>query len=378
MNSNRRIFVRLSVVLVATLLSAGHVWAADRTLPGEKEWMRTVAAAKKEGKLTIYGNPGADLHFREFQKKYPEIKVNTVIGYGSLIAPRLLTERRAGKHLVDIYTGGTNTLYKVVYRGKALQPLRPVLLLPEVLDQSKWWRGKHHYVDSEAQSIFIFEGTVQSGRVGYNNKIVDPKEIRSYWDLLNSKWKGKIISADPMRGGISTQSLRFFYHNPDLGPDFIWRLFTEMDITISRNPRQVVDWLGRGKYSISLFVNVFRGAHQGLPVSEMRAIAFKEGGFVDPTVGAVGLIRQAPHPNAAKVAINWLLSREGQIAFQKTLNNIGVVRESMREDIPKDIIPSADRRIKGHEYLFTNRSEWIEMTQILNHVRKALQQAKKK
>ena len=378
MNSNRRMFVRLSIVLAVTILSSEHVWAADKNIPWEEEWTRTVAAAKKEGKLTIYGNSGYDIHFREFQKKYPEIKVNTVLGRGSNIGPKLLSERRAGKHLVDLYTGGTNTLYKIIYKGKALAPLRQVLLLPEVLDKSKWWRGKHHYVDTKAQTIFIFEGTVQSGRIGYNTRLVDPNEIKSYWDLLNPKWRGKIVSTDPRRGGISTQSLRYFYYNPNIGPDFIWRLFTEMDITISRDSRQVVDWLGTGRFPISLFAGVYLGAHQGLPVREFKASDFKEGGFADPFVGAVALIRQAPHPNAAKVAINWLLSREGQIAFQKTQTNIGRIRESMREDIPKDIIPSDYRRIKGHNYLFTNREEWMDMTEILNHVRKAFEQAKKK
>ena len=105
MNSNRRMFVCLSIVLAVTILSSVRVWAADRNLSWQEEWTKTVAAAKKEGQLTIYGNSGYDIQFREFQKKYPEIKVKTVLGRGSHIAPKLLSERRAGKHLVDLYTG---------------------------------------------------------------------------------------------------------------------------------------------------------------------------------------------------------------------------------------------------------------------------------
>jgi ABC-type Fe3+ transport system substrate-binding protein len=98
---------------------------------------------------------------------------------------------------------------------------------------------------------------------------------------------------------------------------------------------------------------------------------------VDPYVGAVGLLKQAPHPNATKVAINWLLSWEGQIAFQSALADIGNYRESMREDISKEIIPPADRRAKEQKYLFTSRADWMDMTPVLNHVTKALQEGEK-
>jgi iron(III) transport system substrate-binding protein len=377
MISRQRITISLVVVFTAANLCAGYGWAAEKNLSWQENWEKTVAAAKSEGQLTLYGNRGYDIHFREFQKKYPDIKVTTVLGRGAEIGTKLMSERRAGKYLADLYVGGTNTLYLVLYHNKALDPIRPVLLLPEVVDESKWWRGKHHYNDTEGQFIFIFEGSVQTGRIGYNTKLVDPSQIKSYWDLLNTKWKGKIVANDPERGGESTQSLRFFYHNPELGPDFIWRLFTEMDVTISRDFRQIVDWLGAGKFSLSLFTGVYQGAHQGLPVDEFNAGSFKEGGFVDPYVGSVGLLKQAPHPNAAKVAINWLLSREGQTSFQNALANIGNYRESLREDISKEIIPATDRRNKEHKYLFTSRAEWMDMAPILNHVRKALREAKK-
>jgi iron(III) transport system substrate-binding protein len=374
----QKMTISLLIVLAAAGFFAGHLWPAEKKLPWQENWDKTVAAAKNEGQLTVYGSRGYEIHFRDFQKKYPDIKVTTVLGRGAEIGAKLMSERRAGKYLADIYAGGTNTLYLVLYQNKALDPIRTVLLLPEVLDESKWWRGKHHYNDTEGQFIFIFEGSVQTGRIGYNTQLVDPNQVKSYWDLLNPKWKGKIVSNDPGRGGESTQSLRFFYHNPELGPDFIWRLFTEMDVTISRDSRQIVDWLGTGKFSLSLFTGVYQGTHHGLPVDEFNASTFREGGFVDPYVGAVGLLKQAPHPNASKVAINWLLSREGQIAFQSTLADIGNYRESMREDISKEIIPLTDRRTKEHKYLFTSRADWMDMTPVLNHVTKALQEAKKK
>jgi ABC-type Fe3+ transport system substrate-binding protein len=76
----------------------------------------------------------------------------------------------------------------------------------------------------------------------------------------------------------------------------------------------------------------------------------------DPTDQRVGLpqsaalFSRAPHPSAAKVALNWLLSREGQIAYQTVYAKSGESRDSMREDIPKDLLPFSVRRVKGGSY----------------------------
>jgi hypothetical protein len=111
----QRVPISPLIVFAAIRFSAGHVWAAEKKLPWQENWDKTVGAAKDEGQLTLYGNRGYDIHFREFQKKYPDIKVSTVLGRGTEIGMRLMSERRAGKHLADIYVGGTNTLYLVLY-----------------------------------------------------------------------------------------------------------------------------------------------------------------------------------------------------------------------------------------------------------------------
>src|SRR5215467_15133404 len=91
-----------------------------------------------------------------FQKKYPEIIVTTVTGRGNQLGPRIMAERRAGKFLVDAYIAGLTSTYEILYRGKILDPVRATLILPEVLDESKWWQGQHHYIDPENKYIFVF------------------------------------------------------------------------------------------------------------------------------------------------------------------------------------------------------------------------------
>jgi ABC-type Fe3+ transport system substrate-binding protein len=88
--------------------------------------------------------------------------------------------------------------------------------------------------------------------------------------------------------------------------------------------------------------------------------------------GTLTLVNRAPHPNAAKVFINWLLSQRGQIALQKSQTNAETPADSLRADIPKDEVPLLNRRLDGIKYLDTGRPEWIEMKPILDVVNEAL------
>ncbi len=105
--------------------------------------------------------------------------------------------------------------------------------------------------------------------------------------------------------------------------------------------------------------------------------SFKEGAFVGPTQGGITLFKNAPHPNAAKVAINWLLSQEGQNAYQTVFAQLHDVRQSMREDISKDIIPPAYRRINGVKYIYSGRPDWLDTAEVAKLIKEAQQEAKK-
>ena len=343
------------------------------------EWEKTLAAAKKEGEISFYGSEGYEKIFEVFQKRYPEIKVKSnTTRRGSEHGQAVMTERRAGQYLVDLFINGVVTPNTVFYKANILEPIRPQLLLPEVVDESKWWGGKHHYADPEGKYIFVFQGSVHGGENAYNTKLVNPKEFKSYWDFLDPKWKGKIVAYDVSRVSTVAHSLRFLFNHPDLGPDFIKRFFGDMDITYSRDERQMVDWLAAGKFPVAFFVSdIEDAAKQGLPVKFFEPGQFKEGAFVGPSQGGVNLFKNAPHPNAAKVAINWLLSREGQDTYQKVYAQLHDVRQSMREDISMDVIPPTYRRQKGVKYIYAGRPEWLDMGAVTKLIKEAQQAAKK-
>jgi ABC-type Fe3+ transport system substrate-binding protein len=348
----------------------------------ESEWERTVAAAKKEGKLSLYlyqGDGELEAVAQAFQKKYPEVSITTVPGRGNQLGPRIMAERRAGKFLADVYIGGPTTPYTVFYQAKILDPIPSALILPEVTDTSKWWEGRHHYLDPENKYIFIFVGSASAGYVSYNSKLVNPREFNSYWDLVQPKWKGKVLSKDPKVSGSQRIGVRILYYTPGIGPEFLRRLYSEMDVVLSQDLRQSTDWLANGKFSICFFCSDIRKARQqGLPVDEFVTARWKEAPAVSAgSTGSLVLLNQAPHPNAAKLFINWLLSREGQLAFHQIANTPINTEESMRIDVPKEMIAAEDRRVEGVKYMLFDRPDYMDMKPIYDLLEKALAEKKK-
>src|ERR1043166_3227886 len=145
-----------------------------------------------------------------------------------------------------------------------------------------------------------------------------------------------------------------FYYNPEIGPEFIKKLFGEMDTTIFRDRRQGLDWLATGKYAICFWCEgVERGKQQGLPVESFGLM--KEGAALGAGQGFLTLVNQAPHPNAAKVFVNWFLSREGQLNFQRALAQADEGSpDSLRTDISKEDVLPKSRRVDGVKYLDTD------------------------
>ena len=360
----KRVWMLISIasLFFTVLKSSGlaaqpEAWKAD--------WEKTIQAAKKEGQLTLYGSPDFEGLFGELHKKYPEIKITGVFNRGADVAKRLMAERRAEKYVADLYVNGMTTGYNVFYKAKALDPIPPQLILPEVTDASKWWRGKLHYVDPENQYLLNINGENRMV-VAYNTKLVNPTEIKSYWDLLNSKWKGKIVAYDPTLGG-SGDALRFFYHSKSLGPEFIRRILLETDVVISTDTRQMGDWLAGGKFALSIFGPVSRMdldlmQMQGLPVDWFKPDQLKEGTYITGGSGGVALINRAPHPNAAKLGLNWLLHAKGRSLTSACLHRAMTGRIRCVSIFPKTKYhaATADRRaMRTATRLSIERNGWI-------------------
>ena len=124
----------------------------------------------------------------------------------------------------------------------------------------------------------------------------------------------------------------------------------------------VVDGCARGV----ILTKVDLDEIQGLPVDEFAIVRWKESRPISAgNIGSLALPSQVPHPLAARLFANWLPSQEGQIGFQRVTNTPFNSDESMRIDIPKDMIPADVRRTESVKYFLADKPEFMEVAPIL-------------
>jgi ABC-type Fe3+ transport system substrate-binding protein len=352
-NTGQICFYAFIAIVVSLFAPNFALYAAQPRPDWKTEWETTQRAAQKEGRLVVYGPPGVDqqkLYTEIFQQTFPKIKVNYTPGRMSEIMSRIMAEQRAGMRQADLVLGGTDSLLGTLKEKGFLQPIRPVLVLPEILDTAAWFKGKLWFADKEDKFIPMWRAVPYTAAC-VNTNLVKATELKSYWDLLQPKWKGKIVSQD-LRVGSARNQMYTLYARKDLGPEYLKRLYSEMDVTLSRNLPQIADWVAGGKFAIAIGgVDCDDLAAKGLPVVPIHLEGVAAvGAGTDPA----SWLASSPNTNAAKVFLNWILSRDGQTQFQK------LTREnSLRVDIPKEgIVNPFSILDPKREYLFTGLEEY--------------------
>lgn len=336
------------ICAILALFVTTSAYAAD---DWQSEWNKVIAAAKKEGGLTLYG--GYNVAYRDynaiFEKKFPGLHVQFIQGSGHQLATRIMMERRVNQFLADVVMGGSSTFQG--YPQGTFETARSQMILPEVSDESAWLRGHFWFADAWGKYVISSQGSLGQ-ELAYNTNLVKPDEIQSWKDFLNPKWKGKIL--DFSHGSVSDTFI-FFYNNPALGRGFIKRLFSEAQIKQTLNLRQGVDWLASGRFQIYMDGTpqaVERVRSKGLPVA-LFPHPLAEGQTMTGGYCCMAVLNKAPHPNSAKVFFNWVLSREGQIAWQKISS-----KNSLRTDIPKDGIPPEIIPKPDGDYFYADSAQY--------------------
>lgn len=316
-----------SPTMTAVKPTAAPAKPAENTTPAAKpaasadwkaEWDRTVAAARREGRVAVAGGRGEPYRLAalEFQKVYPDIQVEFAGVQGTEFGPKILAEREGGQYLWDVHFGGANTAFSVLIPKGVVDPLTPALMLPEVLDSGKWLGGlSQGFVDKGRQNVFAFEARLTYSMY-INRDAVAESELSQPDQLLDPKWRGKIIAQDPRRTGSAGQHVGLMLSAK--GEDWL-RKFLAQDLTIVNEGRQQIEALVRGRFSVAMAVNaadIEQYRREGLAANlkpldpNNPAVVAVTSGF-----GNLMLVNRAPHPNAAKVFVNWLLSKEGQQAY---------------------------------------------------------------
>lgn len=317
------------------------------------DWEKTVAAAKKEGKVVILGPAGADIRdafIQGFQKKYPQIQVDFSGMSGAEVGPKLLNELSAGLYRTDLVIAGTTTAIGSLIPANALVPMQPFLVGPETRDPSKWMGGKLEFSDNAEKYNLVYGNRIQVAFV-YNRDMVPQGKIKSWKDFLNPEWKGKIGMRDPRRAGAALGWATYWYVKDSLGlgKGYIQRLFGTQEIFISNDERQLLDFVARGRFPLAIGpsgVLAFEYNAKGIPIELFGSAGLEEGGVLSASNGTIMIARNAPRPNAVKVYLDYLLSHEGQTIWTKASG-----LTSRRLDVPHDHIPEALVPKEGVKYL---------------------------
>ena len=174
---------------------------AQAVKPANSEWSKVVEQAKQEGKVVASIPPSADLRRgieEAFTKRFG-IELELVPARGANLITRIVEESKAGVRHFDLHIGGTESIVKGLLPENILEPVEPWFLLPEVKDVKNWWGG-HVWIDNAKRFIYSF-AAYQTESLWYNSNLVKPEEFRSFDDLLNAKWQGKIGMSDPRTPG---------------------------------------------------------------------------------------------------------------------------------------------------------------------------------
>jgi iron(III) transport system substrate-binding protein len=323
--------------MLLTLVPDGMAQTPD----WQKSWDALVAAARKEGKVVVSGPPSQQVRQAlpaAFKERFG-VTLEYLGGRGNDIGTRLRAERRAGIYTVDLMLAGSQTMATILYREMMLDPLKPALFLPDAIDGSHWKKGKLWFSDPGEEYVLRLCNTLTS-TLAINTREVKPDDLHSMRDLLDPRWKGRMSFQDPtLPGSGSNQAAQLYI---EFGEEFVRRLYIDQKPMISRDTRQLGDWLVRGTYPISFGAvdgDVEQLRKEGLPVAPVYYLSDWPG-TTTAGFGQLAMLNQAPHPNAAKLFANWIASKEGSEILARALKVVPA-RNDIDElsFLPPEMIP---------------------------------------
>lgn len=367
-NLIKRIILLLGILLMGSILFAcapkvvpvtpveekpAEVAASVAREGWEVEWEKLIKAAKKEGLIRVYAGavpPEVTQWMSEAFKHKFGIDMDITTGPPGQQVQRVFSERRANLFLADVWIGGpTNNILELKPAGFT-ERLDGIIFHPDVVDPKLWRAGgdgpffdRDHHVAVGMNSM--------TPMVARNTGLIKEEEIRSLKDLLDPKWRNKIGVGTPTAGGSKTV-LIWVYRI--MGHEFMSKLVKEQNPTVIPDKRMLVEWLAREKMhlvigAVSDQVAAFKSigaAVEYIPVDEGILILYG--------ANTISLLKKAPHPNAAKLLMNWLLTRDANAQWAKLHDLV-----SRRVDVESDWIDPMRRFQPGMKYHITDEDFYL-------------------
>ena len=275
---------------------------------------KILEGAKKEGRLVVYtgmDTEEANLYTKEFTKRYPFIKPEVFRANGEKVQARFLVEHRANVHNADIFQTSIVQVYQLKNAG---------LLTKYTSEESAAYAEGFKDPLGYWTAFYLIPYVI-----GYNTQLVAAKDApNSYEDLLHPRWKGQI--------GLETEEYQWFYHllqilGKEKGLDYMRRLAGQ-SLQMRKGHTLLAQLVAAGETAVAVVVysnRVERMKNSGAPIDWVR--------FKGPTITAINAIsipEKAPHPNAGKLFVDFVLSKDGQNLLR------GLRRIPARPDVMPD------------------------------------------
>jgi iron(III) transport system substrate-binding protein len=322
---------------------------------GAQSWNALVEAADKEGELIVQSQPNQaarDFILREFPKAYPAIKVSLSVVPEAQFLARVRTERQAEKYLWDVAVAGFTGGYRLSKEG-IVDPFLPELVDPDVNKPELWGGWDEAFMDLEKKYVFAMSAFIASP--WYDALRIPPRKVERLGlkVLLDPEYEGKVVWHDPTVQGSGTSYAVLV--RLKLGEDGLKKAMIDQKPLMVQQQNQVVEAIARGTHWIGI----------GPPVRSLIA-PFTQAGIKTDVRGfgpspdanlmagggsGIYVFNKRPHPNATRVFVNWLLSRDVQHAMAKALD-----QSSRRQDVPPTTEPD-NTAIKGAKYFQPQREE---------------------
>jgi len=293
---SRRDMLKGAAALMAGSALSTRVLAAAP--PPEPITQALIDAAKKEGQVNYYTStdlPVAEKVAKAFEAKYPGIAVHVERSGAERVFQRIGQEYSSNIHAVDV-VNSSDAAHFIVWK-------RDGILLPYVPEDVVRYPAEHRDVDGQFASFRVWLSII-----AYNTNLVKPEEApKSFADLLDPKWKGKIVKAHPGYSG--TIMTATYQMQRDLGWSYFEQLAKQniMQVQSSADPPKKLDLGERAVMADGNEYNIFELKERGRPLEPVYAT---EGSPL--IIGPNGVFKSSPNPNAAKLFQAFCLGREAQ------------------------------------------------------------------
>jgi iron(III) transport system substrate-binding protein len=293
--SRRDVLKGTGAVVVGAAFSTKVMASAP---PPEPVTPALIQAATKEGQVIYYTStdlPVAEKIAKAFEAKYPGIAVRVERTGAERVFQRIGQEYSSNIHAVDV-VNSSDAAHFIVWK-------RDGILAPYVPEDVAKYPTEHRDIDGQFASFRVWLSII-----AYNSSLVKQEDApKSFGDLLEAKWKGKIVKAHPGYSG--TIMTATYQMQRDLGWSFFEQLAKQniMQVQSSADPPKKLDLGERAVMADGNEYNIFLLKESGRPVEPVYAT---EGSPL--IIGPNGIFKSSPNPNAAKLFQSFCLGREAQ------------------------------------------------------------------